>query len=54
MNRRTFIRTTAATSLALTQTGNLFALEAENAYRKISASSFTHSAPNWPRTLAAL
>lgn len=34
MNRRTFIRTTAATSLALTQTGNLFALEAENAYRK--------------------
>ena len=34
MNRRTFIRTTAATSVALTQTGNLFALEAENAYRK--------------------
>ncbi len=34
MNRRTFIRTTAATSVALTQTGNLFALEAENSYRK--------------------
>jgi sugar phosphate isomerase/epimerase len=34
MNRRTFIRTTAATSLALGQTGNLLALEAENAYRK--------------------
>ncbi|MEO7099622.1 MAG: sugar phosphate isomerase/epimerase [Luteolibacter sp.] len=34
MNRRTFIRTTAATSIAVAQTGNLFALEAENAYRK--------------------
>ena len=34
MNRRTFIRTTAATSLALTQTGSLLALEAENTYRK--------------------
>ncbi len=34
MNRRTFIRTTAATSLALGQTGNLLALEAENAFRK--------------------
>ena len=34
MNRRTFIRTTAATSLAFTQTGSLLALEAENAYRK--------------------
>lgn len=35
MNRRTFIRTTAATSLALSQTGNLFAaLEADNTYRK--------------------
>ncbi|MES2658825.1 MAG: sugar phosphate isomerase/epimerase [Verrucomicrobiota bacterium] len=34
MNRRTFIRTTAATSLAFSQTGSLMALEAENAYRK--------------------
>ena len=34
MNRRTFIRTTAATSLALSQSGNLFALEAGDAYRK--------------------
>ncbi len=34
MNRRTFIRTTAATSLALGQTGSLLALEAENAFRK--------------------
>lgn len=34
MNRRTFIRTTAVTSMALTQTGSLFALEAENTYRK--------------------
>lgn len=34
MNRRTFIRTTAATSLVLSQTQSLFALEAENAYRK--------------------
>ena len=34
MNRRTFIRTTAATSLALGQTGTLLALETENAYRK--------------------
>ncbi len=34
MNRRTFIRTTAVTSVALTQTGNLFALEAGNTYRK--------------------
>ena len=34
MNRRTFIRTTAATSLAFTQAGNALALEADNAYRK--------------------
>lgn len=34
MNRRTFIRTTAATSLLISQTGSVFALEAENAYRK--------------------
>lgn len=34
MNRRTFIRTTAATSLAFSQAGNSFALEADNAYRK--------------------
>lgn len=35
MNRRNFIRTTAATTtLALCQSGNLLALEAENAYRK--------------------
>jgi sugar phosphate isomerase/epimerase len=34
MNRRTFIRATAATSVMLGQSGNLFALEAENAYRK--------------------
>ena len=34
MNRRNFIRTTAATSLVISQTGTLFALEAENAYRK--------------------
>ena len=34
MNRRTFIQTTAATSLALGQTGNLLAIEVENAYRK--------------------
>ncbi|MES2924073.1 MAG: sugar phosphate isomerase/epimerase [Verrucomicrobiota bacterium] len=34
MNRRTFIRTTAATSFALGQTGSLLALEVENAYRK--------------------
>lgn len=34
MNRRTFIRTTAATTIALSQTGRLLALEAENAYRQ--------------------
>ena len=34
MNRRTFIRTTAATSIAMSQTGSLLALEAENTYRK--------------------
>lgn len=34
MNRRTFIRMTTATSLALGQTGTLLALEAENAYRR--------------------
>lgn len=34
MNRRTFIRTTAATSLVFGQSQSLFALEAENAYRK--------------------
>ena len=34
MNRRTFIRTTAATSFALSQTGSLLAIEAENTYRK--------------------
>ncbi|MGN6556189.1 MAG: sugar phosphate isomerase/epimerase family protein [Verrucomicrobiota bacterium] len=34
MNRRAFIRTTTVASIALSQTGSLFALEAENAYRK--------------------
>jgi len=34
MNRRNFIRTTAAGTLALGQTGNLLALEADNSYRK--------------------
>ena len=34
MDRRTFIRTSAATTLAFSQTGKLLALEAENAYRK--------------------
>lgn len=34
MNRRNFIRTTAAGTLAMSQTGTLFALEADNAYRK--------------------
>ncbi|MEO5914808.1 MAG: sugar phosphate isomerase/epimerase [Luteolibacter sp.] len=34
MNRRTFIRTTAATTLAISQTGSLMALEAENSFRK--------------------
>lgn len=34
MKRRTFIQTTAATSLALGQTGSLLAIEAENAFRK--------------------
>jgi sugar phosphate isomerase/epimerase len=34
MNRRHFIRTTAAGTLALSQTGTLLALEADNAYRK--------------------
>jgi len=34
MNRRTFIRTTAATSVVLSQAGTLYALEAENVYRK--------------------
>lgn len=34
MKRRTFIRTTVGTSLALAQTQTLLALEAENAYRK--------------------
>ena len=34
MNRRSFIRTTAATSLVFSQTQGLFALEAENEYRK--------------------
>lgn len=33
MNRRTFIRTTAATSLAFIPSQSLFALEAENAFR---------------------
>jgi sugar phosphate isomerase/epimerase len=34
MNRRAFIRKAAATSVFLSQAGNLLALEAENAYRK--------------------
>lgn len=34
MNRRTFIRTTAATSIMFGQSGNLFALETDNAYQK--------------------
>ncbi len=34
MNRRTFIRTTAATSVAFSQSSTLFALEADNTYRK--------------------
>lgn len=34
MNRRNFIRTTAAGTFAMSQTGTLFALEADNAYRK--------------------
>ncbi len=34
MKRRTFIQNTAAATLALTQTSKLFALEADNAYRK--------------------
>lgn len=34
MNRRTFIRKAAATSIVLSQAGTLLALEAENAYRK--------------------
>ncbi len=34
MNRRTFIRTTAATSLVFSTSQTSFALEAENAYRK--------------------
>lgn len=34
MNRRNFIRTTAAGTLAMSQTGTLLALEADNAYRK--------------------
>jgi sugar phosphate isomerase/epimerase len=34
MNRRTFIRKAAATSVVLSQAGTLLALEVENAYRK--------------------
>ncbi len=34
MNRRNFIRTTAVGTLAMSQTGTLLALEADNAYRK--------------------
>jgi sugar phosphate isomerase/epimerase len=34
MNRRTFIRTTAATSVVFSTSQTLFALEAENTYRK--------------------
>lgn len=34
MNRRNFIRTTAATSIAFSQSGTLLALEADNTYRK--------------------
>lgn len=34
MNRRNFLRTTTAATLALSQTGSLFALEADNAFRK--------------------
>jgi sugar phosphate isomerase/epimerase len=34
MNRRTFIRTTAATSVMFGQSGNLFALETDKAYQK--------------------
>lgn len=34
MNRRSFIRNTAVTSIALSQAGRAFALEAENPYRK--------------------
>jgi sugar phosphate isomerase/epimerase len=34
MNRRNFLRTTTAATLALGPAGNLMALEAENAYRK--------------------
>lgn len=33
MNRRAFIRTTAGTTIALSQTGTLLALEADNEYR---------------------
>jgi sugar phosphate isomerase/epimerase len=34
MNRRNFIRTTAATSIAFSQSGTLLALEADNTFRK--------------------
>jgi sugar phosphate isomerase/epimerase len=34
MNRRNFIRTTAATSIAFSQSGPLLALEADNSFRK--------------------
>jgi sugar phosphate isomerase/epimerase len=34
MNRRTFIRTTSVMTLALSQAGRVFALEADNHYRK--------------------
>lgn len=34
MNRRNFIRTTAATSIAFSQPGTLLALDADNTYRK--------------------
>jgi sugar phosphate isomerase/epimerase len=34
MNRRNFIRTTAATSIAFSQSGTLLALEADNSFRK--------------------
>ena len=34
MNRRIFIRNTAATSIAFSQTGSLLAIEADKTYRK--------------------
>ena len=55
MNRRHFLRTSFASSLTLASVPSLFALEADNASGKTSASSSTRCArPSKPTPAAAL